>query len=103
MAEAAIIYLIEEIASAHGVHEQITEERRLILCTKKSVRQSEYYTARNTGYMPELMFVLTIAADYHGESRLEYDGKGYDIIRTHETKSGGLEIIVEREDMNEPN
>lgn len=102
MSKAGSILLIRESAKAHGVHEAIREEKRLVLCTVKSVRQTEYYTARNTGYAPEIMFTLTLAEDYHGESRLEYMGKPYDIIRAYETDEGGLEIIAQREDINEP-
>ena len=102
MSKAASIYLITETAKAHGVHESVTPEKRLVLCTEKSVRQTEYYTARNTGYAPEIMFTLTVAEDYHGESILEYEGKEYDIVRTYETDGGGLEIIAQRGDANEP-
>lgn len=101
MSEAATIRLITETASAHGVHEAITEDKRLVLCAKRSVRLSEYYAGQNTGFAPELTFVLAAAEDYHGESRLEYNGKTYDVIRTYETKTGGLEITVQREDVNE--
>ena len=75
MSKAGSILLVEENARAHGVHETVQPRKRLVLCTVKSVRQSEYYTARNTGYAPEIMFTLTLAEDYHGESRLEYMGK----------------------------
>ena len=102
MSKAASIYLITETAKAHGVHESVTPKKRLVLCTEKSVRQTEYYTARNTGYTPEIMFTLTVAEDYHGESILEYKGKPYDIVRTYETDEGGLEIIAQRGDANGP-
>ena len=102
MSKAGSIRLIRETAKAHGVHEAIQEEKRLVLCTVKSVRQTEYYTARNTGYAPEIMFTLTLAEDYHGESRLEYMEQSYDIIRAYETDEGGLEIIAQRGDINEP-
>jgi SPP1 family predicted phage head-tail adaptor len=102
MSKAGSIRLIRETEKAHGVHESITEEKRLVLCTVKSVRQTEYYTARNTGYTPEIMFELTLPEDYHGESRLEYEDKPYDIIRAYEPDGGGLEIIAQRGDVNEP-
>lgn len=102
MSKAGSIRLIQETNKAHGVHEDIVEEKRLVLCTVKSVRQTEYYTARNTGYAPEIMFTLSLAGDYRGESRLEYEGKPYDIIRTFETDAGGLEIIAQKGDVNEP-
>lgn len=103
MSKAGSIRFIAEKASAHGVHESITESSRLVLCTVKSVRRDEYYMAQNTGYRPEIMFTLTVADDYHGESRLEYNGQSYDIIRTYEPDEGGLEIVAQRGDENEQN
>lgn len=102
MSKAGSIRLITETARAHGVHDEITEEKRLVLCTVKSVRQTEYYTARNAGFAPEIVFELAVAEDYHGESRLEYEDKSYDVVRTYETDEGGLEITAQREDVNEP-
>lgn len=102
MSKAGSILLVEENARAHGVHETVQPQKRLVLCTVKSVRQTEYYTARNTGYAPEIMFTLTLAEDYHGESILEYEGKQFDVIRTYEPDEGGLEIIAQRGDVNEP-
>lgn len=101
MAKVGVIRFIRETEEAHGVHEDTTKTRRLILCTVKSVRQSEYYEAYNAGFTPQIMFVLTLASDYHGERKLEYEGKIYDIIRTFETEEGGIEITVEREDVND--
>ncbi len=100
MSKPGSIRLITESAAAHGVHEEITEHKRLVLCTVKSVHVSEYYLAHNSGYRPELVFELTLAEDYHGESRLEYEGKGYDIIRAYETDTGGIEITAQRGDVN---
>lgn len=102
MSKPGTIYFIAETESAHGVHEEVQEARRVVLCTVGSVRHTEYYEARNAGFRPEIMFTLTLAGDYHGESRLEYLGKPYDIIRTFETDTGGLEIIAQREDVNDP-
>lgn len=102
MSKAGTIYFITETSRAHGVHEAVEEDKRPVLCTVKSVRQTEYYAARNTGYKPEIMFELTLEEDYHGESRLEYNGKSYDVIRTFEPDGGGMEIIAQREDVNEP-
>ena len=101
MSDAAAIYLIAENAKAHGVHERITEKKRLVLCTMGGVGLTEYYLAHNSGFSPEIKFSLTLREDYHGEPRLEYQGKSYDIIRTKPTEEGGLEIVAQRGDVNE--
>ena len=68
----------------------------------KKVRQSEYYQAENAGYSPEFQFDLTLAADYHGENSLIFEGKEYSVIRTFEKPEGGMEIIAGRSERNEP-
>jgi len=101
MAKAASILLVTKTRKAHGVHEQTTDQTRLALCTVRKVRQSEYYQAQNAGYSPEYQFNLTLAADYHGESSLIYEGREYRVVRIYETPAGGLEITAERSDRNE--
>ena len=102
MSKAAAIRFVSESQKAHGVHETPAKTLRLVLCTVKKVRQSEYYEGHNAGFRPEKQFDLTVAEDYHGESSLIYEGQEYDIIRTYEKNAGGLEIIVGRSDRNEP-
>ena len=102
MSKAAAIRFVKESRKAHGVHEATTKTRRLVLCTVKRVRQSEYYEAHNAGFSPEYQFDLTAAEDYHDESFLMYEGREYKIIRTFEKTAGGLEIIAGRSDRNEP-
>ena len=103
MAKAAAIRLVTKSRKAHGVHESTTDTERLILCTVKNVRQTEYYEGHNAGFRPEKQFDLALADDYHGEGSLIFDGQEYSIIRTFEPKTGGLEIIAGRSDRNEPN
>ena len=102
MSKAAAIRFVSESRKAHGVHETISKTQRLVLCTVKRVRQSEYYEAHNAGFRPEYQFDLTAAEDYHDEDTLIYEGKEYGIIRTYEKSAGGLEIIAGRSDRNEP-
>lgn len=102
MAKAGVIRFVSRNRKAHGVHEQTTEKRRMVLCTVKSIRQSEYYQAENAGYTPEYQFNLTLSADYHGEGSLIFESKEYAVIRTFEPPGGGLEIIAGRKDRNEP-
>lgn len=100
MAKAAAIQFVTKDRRARGVHEATQDTKRLVLCTVKKVRQSEYYQANNIGYRPELQFDLTLAADYHGESTLIYEKKAYTVIRTFDKPEGGMEIIAGRSDVN---
>ena len=101
MAKAAAIWFVKKDPKAHGVHEKTDAQKRIVLCTVKKVRQSEYYQANNAGFSPEYQFDLTLAADYHGESHLIFEGREYEIIRTYDTAAGGMEIIAGRSDRNE--
>jgi len=100
MVRADVIGLVTETASAHGVHEAYTETVREVLAEIRSVTRSEYYNALNAGVQPELVFKLTLDADYQDERVLRYGGKRYRIIRTYLTNDGGIEITAERSDEN---
>ena len=99
MVRADVITLIGE-AAAHGVHESTTETERTVLAEIQSVTRSEYYNALNAGVQPELVFKLTLDADYQDEHFLLFHGKRYRIIRTYLTDDGGIEITAGRSDEN---
>jgi len=103
MMRADVIQLITETASAHGVHESITETAREVMCTVKSVSRSEYYNALNAGINPTFVFYLTLSDDYQGERVVRYKGLKYRVVRTYMTDDDGIEITVERSDENGDN
>lgn len=103
MMRADVIQLITETASAHGVHESITETEREVMCTVKSVSRSEYYNALNAGINPTYVFYLTLSDDYQGERVVRYKGLKYRVVRTYVTDDDGIEITVERSDENGDN
>ena len=100
MMRADVIDLITETASAHGVHDAVTETARTVYCTVRSVTRSEFYTALNAGVQPEVVFVLTLAEDYQGERVVRWKGQKYRIVRTYMTADDGIEITCERADVN---
>lgn len=100
MVRADVIGLVAETRSAHGVHETITETVREVLAEIRSVTRSEYYTALNAGVHPELVFKLTLDADYQDEHFLRFRGQKWRIVRTYLTPDGGIEITAERSDEN---
>ncbi|MFD2442930.1 phage head closure protein [Bacillus sp. CGMCC 1.16607] len=91
----SIIYLINVSLESDELKNQIekTAEKRQTFAEKKSVRQSEYYQAAVSGLKPEIVF-LVWTLEYQGESKLEYEGKVYSIIRTFE-KNGFTELVCE--------
>lgn len=100
MLRADVISLITETASAHGVHATVTETAREVMCTVRSVSRNEYYTALNAGIEPSLVFYLALSDDYQGERVVRYQGKKYRVVRTYLTEDDGIEITVERSDVN---
>ena len=100
MMRADVIDLITETASAHGVHQAVTETARTVYCTVQSVSRSEFYNALNAGVQPEYVFKLELAEDYQGERVVRYRGQKFRVVRTYETDDDGIEITCERSDVN---
>ena len=103
MMRADVIDLITETASAHGVHQAVTETARTVYCTVQSVSRSEFYNALNAGVQPEYVFVLALAEDYQGERVVRYKGQKFRVVRTYMTSDDGIEITCERSDVNGQN
>ena len=91
-----VITLVHE-AEAHGVHDTTQERKRYVMCEVRSVGRTEFYTALNAGYEPQIVFVLALAEDYDDERLVIYHGKAYRVIRTYVTASDGIEITVRRD------
>lgn len=66
-----------------------------IFASIKSVSQSEFYSAAQSGFKPELKFVISDYYDYDGEDRIIYDEKIYSVIRTYRNGQE-LEITVQK-------
>lgn len=100
MMRADVIDLIKETASAHGVHDSVTESARTVYCTVQSVTRSEFYNALNAGVQPEFVFKLALSDDYQGERVVRYHGQRFRVVRTYMTSDDGIEITCERSDVN---
>ena len=61
----------------------------------RSVTRSEFYQAKSAGINPELVFMLTDYADYHGEKVFLYGGERWRVIRTY-NRGQTLEITAGR-------
>lgn len=100
MMRADVIDLISETRNAHGVHETVTETARTVYCTVQSVTRAEFYNALNAGVQPEYVFRLALAEDYQGERVVRYRTQRFRVVRTYMTADDGIEITVERSDVN---
>jgi SPP1 family predicted phage head-tail adaptor len=89
----SVVYLITVTNDENDIGDNInTNKKRQTFAGKKSIRQSEFYQAAATGLKPELTFVIW-AQEYGGESKLEYNGKIYNIIRTFEKNDKEMELV----------
>ena len=64
---------------------------REVFANKMSVRSKEFYEARAIDLKPELMFEIR-SSEYESETKLKYDSKDYEIIRTYD-KGEFIELI----------
>jgi len=59
------------------------ETARQVFANRKSVRQSEFYSAHMAGLMPEVVFEVR-SIEYQDERALRYQDKRYNVIRTYD-------------------
>jgi len=75
--------LIETVKTVNEMGDIIEEEKRIsVLCDVESVTRSEFYTAASHDMQPEIVFVIN-KFDYENQSKIEYSGSKYDVIRTY--------------------
>ena len=72
-----------------------TETTKDIYCDVKSISQTEFYAAGESGLKPELRFDV-FAYDYSGEKLIEYNGNRYAVYRTYQRSNNVLELYTER-------
>jgi len=100
MEHRGVCYLIREKTGGRGVFDAPDLERKKRYCWVKSVGRSEYYNADNVGLQPELIIKLARDREYQNELTLEYEGKIYNVIRPYVTSDGGIELTIQRSDVN---
>ena len=76
-----VIKLISVTFTTDDIGNQIAEEdEREIFANMFTISATEYYNAALTGLRPSLMFEI-YSFEYSGQTRLEYEGKAYNIVR----------------------
>ena len=85
--ETATLVKVEKTTDGDG-YKSTKETRREVFVDKQSAKRSEFYAARQTGDKIALVFLVR-AADYEDETRVEYDGKPFDVLRAY-TKAGEI-------------
>ncbi len=62
-------------------NETVTYTDRSVYVMPRSVYQSEFYNASQSGLHPSITFVIANRADYNGERLIEWQNKLYNVIR----------------------
>ncbi|MCP3025413.1 phage head closure protein [Halobacillus sp. A5] len=71
------------------------EEKRTILCNVNSISKSEFYDASVQGIKPEIEFIIN-KFEYENESKVEFEGVKYSVIRTYSINFEEIELTCER-------
>ena len=76
-----VVKLISVTWTPDGIGNQTAKEtKKEVFANMFTVSASEYYNAALTGLRPSLMFEI-YSFEYGGQTRLEYEGRAYNIIR----------------------
>lgn len=78
------IYLIGYAITKDELNQNIkTPVKTGVFANKQSIGQREFFSAGENGFKAEYTFKIA-TVDYDGQAVIEYNGKLYDIYRTHE-------------------
>ena len=82
---------------AEGIWRTVAPTEREILARMDSIGRSEFYSAGEAGFRPDMRFTV-FQAEYQGEGRLTWNGDAYAIYRTYQVPgTDDLELYVQRE------
>lgn len=88
--------LIQQTYTEDEIGNQIpVETETVIFCGKKSVTRSEFYNAATTGLRPVIVLVIH-PYEYAGQTKVEFEGTRYNVIRAYEVNMEEMELTCER-------
>ena len=88
------LYTINRTKDEYGRWMEGNPTVKEVFARIKSISRSEFFDAGRKGLNPDLRFDI-FAADYNGETMIEYNGKTYAVYRTYEN-GDYMELYVER-------
>jgi hypothetical protein len=81
-------------------NQKFTENRRKVIVSEKSVRQSEFYKSHQEGVQVEIVLEIRTIL-YKGEMKAIYKKNGveeiYRILRTYDLENGFIELMLTKE------
>lgn len=90
-----VAYLIsdgEQSVDEYG-EASVTNDRRKVYVSEKSVKQSEFYQAQAAGFKPEVTLEIR-KIEYKNEQSIEYNGSEYKVLRVYDKGDGIVEVVM---------
>lgn len=88
--DMATLVKVEKTVNENGYKTE-TETRREVFVNEKSATRSEFYAAKQAGDL--IVLVLDVhGVDYEGETRIEYKGKPYEVVRAYTATGEKFEL-----------
>ena len=81
---------------AHEAGTAVTETKRTVKVTEKTVGLQEAYQALGLGLNPEKRLLIPYEKDYTGERDLEYEGERWKVLRVAGGEYNGVLLTIER-------
>ena len=88
--------LITFSPDAHEAGTAVTETKRTVKVTEKTVGLQEAYQAMGLGLNPEKRLLIPYEKDYAGERDLEYEGERWKVLRVAGGEYNGVLLTIER-------
>ena len=96
MDRSNVINLIAKTYTKDAIGQYVEEQtERSVFCNISSVSRSEWQTAGQMGFKPELVATM-FAPEYHGEELAVIGGMSYGVYRTYLRDDELLELYLEK-------
>ncbi|MBD5798407.1 phage head-tail adapter protein [Bacillus pseudomycoides] len=94
MNDILLFPVVTTIEDDLGQKEEIETFSRQVFCEKKSVPQSEFFQAGQSGIKASCVLIVHLL-DYQEEQKVKYREKEYSIYRTYERNDEKVELYCE--------
>ncbi|PDY48449.1 phage head closure protein [Bacillus pseudomycoides] len=94
MNDILLFPVVTTIEDELGQKEEFEEFIRQVFCEKKSVPQSEFFQAGQSGIKASCTLIVHLL-DYQEEQKVKYREKEYSIYRTYERNDEKVELYCE--------
>ncbi|MDM5189358.1 phage head closure protein [Bacillus sp. DX4.1] len=94
MNDILLFPVITTVEDDLGQIEEVETFSRQVFCGKKSIPQSEFFQAGQSGIKASRVLIVHVL-DYQDETKVKYNEKVYSIYRTYERDDEKIELYCE--------